>query len=156
MSFLETLGGVIQRAASQFRGNQSGNAPVLLMLGGFKFSLNTAVFLDMNRSSSYRWAMQERIGRHDALQFTGFGEDRITLPGVVYPDFRGGKGQITDLRSLASEGRPLRMIASGGEVLGLWVIESVEETQSSFKPDGGFRKQEFTVSLRRFGDDENL
>lgn len=38
----EFVTGTVDKLLSQFKANDSGNAPVLLMLGGFKFSLNTA------------------------------------------------------------------------------------------------------------------
>jgi phage protein U len=142
--------------SSSFQGNDAGNAPTLLMLGGFKFSIATAVFQEFQRSTSYRWAAQERMGQFDALQFTGPGDDRITLPGTVYPDFRGGDGQLDDLRSLAAEGRPMRLISSTGAVLGEWVVDHIEEVQSFFWPDGRPRRQDFTVSLRKFGDDADV
>ena len=149
MAYRETINGILEGV---FRGNSSGNAPTLLMLGGFKFSLNTAVFSEVQRSTAYSWPAQQRVGNFDALQFTGPGEDRITLPGVIYPDFRGGTGQLDELREVASAGRPLRLVTSTGAILGVWVIESIEETQSAFKPDGGPRKQEFNLRLRKFGD----
>lgn len=156
MSFRESLNGFIQTLEGAFQGNDSGNAPVMLMLGGFKFSLNTAVFQEVQRSTSYRWAAQDRLHKFDALQSTGPGDDRITLPGVVYPDWRGGVGQLDDLRALANEFRPLQLIDSFGMLLGLWVIDSIEEIQTEFKPDGTPRKQQFTVSIRKFDDDANV
>jgi uncharacterized protein len=152
MSYREVLTGLVDNALASFTGNDSGNAPVMLMLGGFKFSLNTAVFQEMQRSTAWRWAAQERVGQYDALQFTGPADDTINLPGIVYPDFRGGDRQIESLRQIASGGKPVRLIAASGEILGLWVIDSISETASSFKPDGSPRRQEFNVSLRKFGD----
>ena len=150
MSIREVINGVIYRAQKTFKGNDAGNAPVLLMLGDFKFSLNTAVFQEQLRSTSYRWAGQERVGQLDALQFTGPGEDNITLPGVVYPDFRGGPYQVDDLRTIASQGKPLRLVFADGTIGGDWVITNIEDTKSIFKIDGGARKQEFSLSIRRF------
>lgn len=152
MSFREIITGQLDKAQSRFAGNDAGNAPTLLMLGGFKFSLNTAAFQEMQRSTSYRWPAQERVGQLDALQFTGPGDDRITLPGTVYPDFRGGQGQVQALRSIAALGKPVRLISASGEMMGAWVIESVEETASGFKVDGKPRRQDFTVSIRKFSD----
>lgn len=145
-----------RETTSGFQGNHSGNAPVMLMLGGFKFSLNTAVFQQLQRATAYRWPAQQRVGELDALQFTGPAEDCITLPGVIYPDFRGGADQLDALRTLASEGRPLRLITATGDILGLWVVETVEETQSAFKPDGSPRRQEFYLSIRKFSDDAHV
>ena len=155
MSYRETINGILQKVAGAFEGNETGNAPVMMMLGGFKFSISTAVFTELHRSTSYRWQAQERVNNWDALQFTGPGDDRMTLPGTIYPDWRGGVAQLDDLRSLAGAGRPLRMISALGDIMGLWVIDNVEEGQSFHKPDGTFRKQEFSVSLRKFGDDDN-
>lgn len=152
MPYRELITGTVDKLLNSFNGNDSGNAPSLLMLGGFKFSLNTAVFQEMQRSTSWRWPAQERVGQYDALQFTGPGDDRITLPGVVYPDFRGGIAQVESLRQIAAKGKPVRLISATGEMLGLWVVLSVDETASSFKPDGTPRKQEFTVTIRKYGN----
>lgn len=155
-NYRQTLTGIAHKLQGQFQGHDSGNAPALLNLGGFKFSLNTAVFQELQRDTAFSWAWQDRIGQHAAGQFTGPGADTITLPGVVYPDFKGGAGQVNDLRALAREGKPLRLITGAGDVLGLWVIESITEGQSAFKPDGTFRRQEFAVTLRMWGDDADL
>lgn len=152
MPYRELITGAVDKLLNAFNGNDSGNAPTLLMLGGFKFSLNTAVFQEMHRNTSWRWPAQERVGQYDALQFTGPGDDRVTLPGVVYPDFRGDAMQVDALRAIAAQGKPVRLISATGQMLGTWVILSVEETASSFKPDGTPRKQEFTVTIRKFGD----
>lgn len=150
MAFRETLNGIIQTVAESFHDNSSGGAPVMLMLGAFKFSLNTLAFSEMQRSASYRWAAQERFGALDALQYTGPGEDGITLPGILYPEFRGGHNQISDLRALAAQGRPLKLIAQSGRVVGLWVIENVAEGRSVFGPDGLPRRVEFVLKMRKF------
>ena len=78
MPFLEQITGILSAAADSFMGNSSGNSPVLLMLGGFKFSLNTAAFTELQRSTGSKRPAQERMGQYDALQYTGPGEDRIT------------------------------------------------------------------------------
>jgi hypothetical protein len=140
----------IQQALTQT--NESGNAPVLLMLGAFKFSLNTAVFQERRRSTEYRWAAIPQFQDVDALQYVGL-DDTMSLPGVVYPDFRGDDQQIERLRAIASLGKPQRLIDSDGSVLGYWVITQVTDTSSFFKADGGARKQEFDVSLRFYGTD---
>jgi len=156
MSYKETINGLADKARGQFSGNSSGNAPTLLMLGGFKFSLNTAVFQEMRRMTSWRWPAQERVGQLDALQFTGPGEDTITLPGVIYPDFKGGDTQLDSLREIGDAGKPVRLISATGKILGLWVVQTVEEIASAHKADGGPRKQEFTVTIKKFSDGTNL
>lgn len=153
MSVKESIFNIL---GSALEGNSSGNAPVMLMLGGFKFSLNTIAFQKLERSTAYRWPSQQRVGNEDAMQFTGPGEDRITIPGVIYPDFRGGLFQLDILRNVASRGRPLRLVSSAGAVLGLWVVESIDEVQSHFKPNGDPLRQEFNIRIRKFSSNANI
>jgi phage protein U len=144
-SFLTGGAGVINYA--------TGFIPMLI-LGDFMFSLNTAAFQEMQRSTDYKWASQERFGKHEALQYVGPGSDTITLPGVIYPNYRGSTAQITKLRALAAKGQPLLMIDGTGNVLGRWVIESIEEKRSNFAALGIARKQEFTIKLKHFDGGE--
>ncbi|KAF1017662.1 MAG: hypothetical protein GAK31_00930 [Stenotrophomonas maltophilia] len=152
MSGRELLTGVIDKALDKFKGNDSGNNFTLMMLGRFKFSVNTTVFQSLVRSTSWRWPVQERMNKIDALQFTGPGSETMTLPRVIYPSWKGGRDQMNWLRWLAAKGEPQRMIGPGGEIMGEWVIESVEETQSLYIGGDLCQKQEFSVSLRRYSD----
>ena len=92
-------------------------ASVMMRLGLYKFSMGTAAYQELTRSTSYRWARQERINTNDALQMTGLGPETIQLRGRVH---------------------------------GLWVIEEVGETQSTFAARGAPRKQEFDIKLTRY------
>ena len=128
-------------------------SPVMLQLGSFQFGINTAAYQTLQRTTEYRWPSQDRFGKGPVLQHVGQGADTITLPGVIYPEWRGGLGQIDDLRKLAAEGKPQTMIDGTGNVLGRWVIERLEEKQAVFADAGVPRKQEFTVQLRRYFDE---
>lgn len=123
---------------------------VMLSLGSYQFSINTAAYQELMRSTSYRWPSQERFGQHAARQFTGPGEDSMTLTGVVYPEWRGGVGQLNELRTLASSGEPLLLVSGTGDVLGRWVIEKIDERQSIFSGEGVARRQGFTMNIQFF------
>jgi phage protein U len=98
----------------------------MMQLGGYQFSIDNAAYQRFFRSSEYRWAAIERVGKNDALQFTGLGADTISLQGVIYPHFRGGLGPVDQMRRSAEIGFPLPLIAGPGTVLGGWVrIRSV-------------------------------
>ncbi len=125
-------------------------AGTMLQLGSYQFSIDSAAYQSLNRSTAYRWAAQERIGAADALQFTGFGADAITLQGVIHPHFRGGLDQVTKMRATASLGFPLPLVAGTGRVLGIWVIERVSEGQRSFAAHGAPLRQDFTLNIRRY------
>lgn len=127
-------------------------SPIMMTLGGFQFGINTAAYQELSKNSEWRWPSQDRFGLPPALQFVGPGAESITLPGIVYPEWRGGVGQIETMRTQASNGEPLAMISGQGEYLGLWVIEWIEEKHSVFGDAGVARKQEFTLKLKRFYD----
>lgn len=132
---------------------QSMGQTVMMQLGAYQFSISTAAYKELRRRTEYRWASQDRFGKMPALQFTGPGGDAITLTGVIYTEYRGGVGQLNSMRALASTGTPQRLIDGTGNLLGKFVIESVEEGQSVFAGQGQPRKQEFTLQLRQFPDD---
>lgn len=121
----------------------------MLRLGAYTFSLGTAAYQEFQRTTEFVWAAQERFGKDAALQDTGPGADTITLPGVVFPEFRGGTGQLDALRALAAKRKPQTLIDGRGRVLGDWVITSVEERGTIFAEAGVARRQEFNIKLRR-------
>lgn len=122
----------------------------MLQLGAFQFSVSTAAYEELSRSSEYRWAAQQRVGSNDALQFTGFPAESLDLRGVIYPHFKGGLDQVTLMRAQASLGVPLPLLSMGGRVLGAWVIEAVREGQRIFERGGAPLRQEFSMRLKRY------
>ncbi|HGX8876956.1 TPA: phage tail protein, partial [Escherichia coli] len=102
----------------------------------------------------YRWPSNSRIGKRDAFQFLGVGEENITLAGVLYPELTGGKLTMTTLRQMAEEGRAWPLLDGTGMIYGMYVISRVSETGSIFFADGTPRKIDFTLSLTRV--DESL
>ena len=127
-------------------------ADVMLRLGEYSFSIDTAAYQKLTRSTVYRWAPQERVGTHSALQFTGYGEDVITLDGRIYPDWRGGGQQIQEMRRRAEGGVPLMLVDGYGRVHGRWVIQSIDEQSDTFAPGGAPRRQQFTLQMRFYDD----
>lgn len=132
----------------------SGGPTVMMTLGYFKFGISTAAYQELSRVTEWRWPSQERFMQAQALQFVGPGGDTITLPGVIYPEWRGGPGQLDSMRTLADRGKPQMLIDGRGMVHGRWVIEKIDERQSVFAAAGAPRKQEFTMNLRKFDDQE--
>lgn len=113
---------------------------MMLALGPYRFSLNTAAYQTLKRSTEYRWS---RIG--STLQALG-NSDKIDLEGVIY--FRGGFNQIKSMRE--NQQKPLLLINALGEILGTFVITRIEETQTTFLPNGIARKIEFRLNLERY------
>jgi hypothetical protein len=126
----------------------------MMMLGTeYMFSVGTAAYQSLRRSSAYRWPAQERIGRRPARQYVGPGDETITLDGTVYPHYLGGTGQIERMREVAGRGEPLTLVDGIGRNLGQWCIERVEETDEVFDADGLPRRMDFRLGLACYGED---
>lgn len=123
-------------------------------LGDFRFSLDTAAWQQLRRSSEYRWRSQDRMGREPATQYAGPGQERITLNGTIYPHFKGGLDQVSRMREMAGAGKPMMLTDGEGLVYGDYVIQRIEETQTKPLPGGAPRKMEFRLTLLRYGSDE--
>lgn len=129
-------------------------AKVMMMLGAFPFMLDTAAYQSLKRSSTYRWAQQDRIGRKPAQQYTGPGADQITLEGEIMPQWKGGFFQLDLMRAQARLGVPLLLLEGyGGVLLGDFVITQIDETKSDLMADGSPRVISFSLTLKEYGSD---
>lgn len=131
---------------------------VLLQLGGFTFAVQDVAPQTIGRSTSYRWAWVEKMQAMAAGQFTGPGEDTISLDGTYYPEFVSSgftlpfsADPLKRLRDLAALGLPVPLVDGLGNNLGQWVILAVTQTGGPFYTQGVARKIDFTVSLRKWG-----
>lgn len=119
----------------------------------YYFNLDTAAFDELSRKTAFRWAGQERLTRDIAQQAVGQGEDRLTIKGAIFPLFRGGIGQLNELRSIGRRLQPLTLTTGYGEVLGTWCLLSVDEEQAALLAGGIPRKQGFNLEFVAYGND---
>jgi phage protein U len=124
---------------------------MLMALGQFVFSLHTLAFQSLQRQTAWRHAQNSRVGARAASQFLGPGDDTITLPGVVLPEF-GNRISLDELHTMADAGQPLALVDGTGRVYGQWVITDKSETASHFTTLGQPKRIEFSLSLRRVDD----
>jgi phage protein U len=123
-------------------------ADTILVLGRYRFSIDTAAPSSVSRSDVWRHQSQDPVGNDPIYQFMGPGETTITLPGVIYPHYGAGLQQINTLRDEADLGEPMQFITGYGENLGKWVITAVQEDREKLL--GAMpRKISFTISLTR-------
>ncbi len=120
---------------------------VMLKLGDYTFGIETAAYQKLTRLAEYRWARQDIIDNRPGYQFMGPGEETIKLPGVIYPHYRGGLGQVQSMRQVAIEGAPMLLIDSLGHIYGRWVIRRVEERTSDYLAGGVPRKIQFDLEI---------
>ncbi len=129
---------------------------VMMILGPYPFSIRTAAYDALKKTSAWRWSSQARIGRVPALQYTGRDSQTIQLSGTIIPHFNGGLRQVELMRIAADQKTPLIMVDGSGFVWGDWVITSISDSQSRFMGDGAARKIGFDISLTEYGADNDI
>jgi phage protein U len=144
----------IRSGISAAQAQVSRSSKIMWVLGGFVFSRDTVAPVKTSRSTQYMWAAQPRVGRDDALQFIGLGEDTYVMNGDIYPEYNGGTEQIAALRLLAEQGNALILVDGRGYVYGRWCITVINEIRELFFEDSTPRKIEFSITLKRYGEDE--
>jgi hypothetical protein len=126
---------------------------MMMALGMFVFNLETLVYQELQRKTAWKHPSASRVGARDAHQFTGPGDDTITLPGVLLPQLAGTRLSLDALREMGNSGKAWVLVDGTGRVYGAWVILDLAETASLFFADGAPRRIEFTLSLKRVDDD---
>ena len=58
------------------------------------------------------------------------------------------------MRAEAGLGIPLMLISGNGMAFGRWCITGISETQTVFLKDGTARKITFTLTLKKYGEEQ--
>jgi phage protein U len=123
---------------------------------------DTPGFETLQRDAQFTWVSNDRLSRDPAMQFTGPGEENISIDGRMYPHHFGGLSTIQRLREAGRAGKPLIMArfypltnpsGYGSEVIGNFVIKRVRTVESKIGSIGIAHKIDFTLELCRYGDD---
>lgn len=138
-------GGLVRSALPQMS--------MMMALGLFIFGLKTVPYQQLQRARQWRHPSTSRIGLRPGRQFTGPGDDVITLTGTLYPEITGGRVSLALLAAMADTGKAWPLIQGEGTFYGHFVIEDMAETYSIFFSDGAARKIEFSLKLTRVDDD---
>lgn len=129
---------------------------VMLALGDYRFSVDTAAYQSLQQSQTWGWVEQARVGSQPLLQLTGKSLRSITMTGTIFPEYKGGFNQVSLMRKEADKGTPLTLLSmsetvdSSGLIVGDFVIVSVSETHRAFRKDGSPRAIEFSIELKQY------
>ena len=126
---------------------------MMLSLGLFVFSVQTAAYQSLSRQLAWRWQQHDRIGLRPMQQYLGKGDDTVTLNGTLMPEHTGGDTHLDLIQRMADSGKAHVMVDGAGKVPGLFIIIGISQTRSEFFRDGAARKIDFTLTLKRIDDD---
>ena len=125
----------------------------LLSLGPHIFEIAPLNFQEITRLTEAKWPTVPRFGQAPGRQFTGFGEDPITISGLLYPEELGGRQELEAVRLTQRAARPVIMmgwsslITTAALVYGRVVILNVEDEQTSINRQGHGRRIEFSIEV---------
>lgn len=105
---------------------------MMMIYGMFVFMLETIPYQNLQRSMSWRYAKNVRVGRSASWQYIGAGEDKITLNGVLLPEVTGGDISLELLRTTAYRGRPYPLIEGTGMIYGMYIMDGLNEGRAEF------------------------
>lgn len=95
---------------------------------------------EWSREASASWAKKELLGRRPDREFTGEGEEKLSLKGRLHPFNRRAIAGLSSLElahSLCRSGQPVFVTRADGRVFGFYGIESVKEDHSAIGPHTG-------------------
>lgn len=122
---------------------------MMMSLGQFVFSLPSLAYQELQRQTEWKHPSTSRVGERDAHQYTGKGEESITLSGWIAPALAGKISSIDDLRAMADQGESYVLVEGTGKIYGQFVITNISDGRSIFFVDGMPRKVDFSIQLKR-------
>ena len=111
-------------------------------------------FNNLTRTNSVRWAKHEVIGGKPIHEFVGFDSSKVsfTIRFDISPIFGGVPPQKgLDRLKRMMENRMYKTLIIGGEYLGRYVIESIEEERKYHARNGVCLVAVATVNLVEYG-----
>ncbi|MFC0686550.1 phage tail protein [Novosphingobium clariflavum] len=122
---------------------------MLAALGMFVFDTTTLLFDGQSRKRDWRNERTERFGARSASQFTGPGDDKITIKGTLVPGVVGTYSSLSTLAEMADEGEAQILLDGRGNNLGMFTIDSLSEDSDNLIDDGRPRSVGFSIELTR-------
>ncbi|AXS39280.1 phage tail protein [Breoghania sp. L-A4] len=118
--------------------------------GAFAFQALGFSYTDVARRLSTPWAKVAVAQRLDAQQWTGPGEDEVSIKGVLFPEEFGGGASLDGLRAAALVGVPLMLVSLGGRVFGYHTIQGIDEDRGFHDAFGAPRRNAYVIKLLRY------
>ena len=126
---------------------------MILSLGQFVFSVDTLTFNELQRSRSWSFASNDIAQGRPQYQFTGTGEEMISIPFLIYQEHGFGNRQsVDDLAEMADTGAGYVLIDGSGYIYGVFAIDSIDDNRSFLTINGVPRKVDGTLKLTRVDD----
>ncbi|MDD3800205.1 MAG: phage tail protein [Novosphingobium sp.] len=128
----------------------------MMSFGMFQFEIGTLPYQELSRSRGWRYGRAPALGARDASQYLGPDADVITLTGALIPGLAGSFSSLEELVAIGDRGQACKLVDGLGNVLGSFELEKLDHKASTFMVDGLARKGDFTITLTRARDPEEI
>lgn len=119
---------------------------MLAKIGEFTFEFGSTDLDTIRHRFSFAWRKHERLGKSPTYQATGSWEEEITLDGqLVMKSVR----TLEPFEAMAKAKEPVRLTLGSGESY-MVIIDGLERSKSGFTTKGLFRKQSYSISIKRY------
>lgn len=125
---------------------------MMMALGMFVFSLPTLAYQELQRQTEWKHPGSPRVSTRDAHQYTGKGDDIISLTGWIAPELTGNVHALDTLRFMADTGKSWILIQGTGRIYGSFVITHLSEKKTELDNRGDTRRISFTITLKRMDE----
>jgi phage protein U len=125
---------------------------MLMSLDQFVFGMSTLAHQELQRQTQWKHASNARVGAPAARQFTGRGDDTITISGVLVPELAGTLDSLDKLRAMGDKGQAYVLVDGAGTVFGAFNITGMHQTGSHIGANGVPRRVDFSITLERTDD----
>jgi uncharacterized protein len=125
---------------------------MMMCLGLFVFGMQTAAYQELQRQMEWKHQTTSRVGTRDAHQFTGLGEETITLSGWIAPELTGTALSLDALRFMADTGQSWILVQGTGRIYGSYVITNMTEGKTIFETNGDAKRIDFSITLKRIDE----
>lgn len=129
---------------------------MMMCYGLFVFSLKSVPFQKMTEIKKWDHPKNARVNARPAYQFTGIGEETLTLEGALYPEITGGRLSLALLERMNDQGYAWPLIEGTGIPYGFYITTELTRTKTEFFSDGSPRKIDFILSLAKVDPPEFL
>lgn len=128
----------------------------LMALGPHVFEVLPLNYQRIERLTEAQWASVPRLGVRPSRQFVGFGDDPLTISGVLLPGEFGGRSEFEAIRLTQAAGLPVPLVGFGtgtlGRVWGLVIITLISDAQEEIGPDGSGQVLTYDIEVAAYDE----
>lgn len=128
----------------------------LMALGPHVFEVLPLNYQRIERLLEIRFASVPRLGVRPSRQFVGFGEDPLTISGVLFPQEFGGRAEYEAIKLTAQAALAVPLVGFGtgtlGRVWGLVIITMIADSQEEIGEDGAGQVLTYDIQVDAYDE----